>query len=854
VCQIHRKLPTGGILVFVTGKQEIVRLVTKLRRTLNPKPKKVSKKRRKGGLDNDDAPQSVALSFRDVQDNGGGDAGFRDMDDDEVDGEVLTGGNEHDAILDSDNDDLDEDEDDDEDDDEDGESLRQPVHVLPLYSMLSADDQAKVFGDVPENHRLIVISTNIAETSVTIPGISYVVDCGRQKCRNYNASTNISTYDIMWISKASADQRAGRAGRTGPGHCYRLFSSSVYARQFEAFAVPEILLKPLEDVVLTMKAMNIPSVAQFPFATPPHPKQLQSALRLLNNIGCITPSEDSHNTKAASFDLTKYDQEAKERALNGGNDNSKDDGRITTLGRAVAKLPLNVRFGKMLLMGLQGQVLDYAIVVVAILSEVSPFVNAHEAKEEEEEDDNDDENNDKKKNNNDDNDDTNQKQNAHQIRNQWTHQEGDVLAALAAVGAYSYAAASAAASAADNNKGGISSSKRGRKNKSNNVTADASDATATAKAFCDDHGLNHVVMERIQKLRQQLARLVKLRLGNIVDVNGGGKLSKSIKSSNHSVAIRTGGISLTMAPPTKLQENLLRQLVLSGLLDNVARLAPVGSLSGEYPLPPRAAYISCNGAVTEPLWIDRHSFMYTRDFRRLSEYVCFDSLVRKVQKGRPGTSGNASMPTTVSFMTTVTPLSPAWLGVLAQDSPLLTTGDALDIPAPKYDTKTHQIMCSVETHYGAHGWNLPPLRVPMVEEVLLSSKSSSNNAAIVEGDQYRWLARWILEGKLLSADNNDNNEELMDCWNDSPSLITKRRNVPIPKVVNLVSALGVHNIDSIPKLQQHWATKDKTFLFRQLKAWTKTESQSYKAKVKQLWIALVEQNMEQWKNRPQQEE
>ena len=86
-----------------------------------------------------------------------------------------------------------------------------------MYSMLSADEQAKVFVPVPEDTRLIVVATNIAETSITIPGICYVVDSGRQKCRNYHASTGVSSYDVMWISKAAADQRAGRSGRTGPG-------------------------------------------------------------------------------------------------------------------------------------------------------------------------------------------------------------------------------------------------------------------------------------------------------------------------------------------------------------------------------------------------------------------------------------------------------------------------------------------------------------------------------------------------------------------------------------------------------------------------------------------------------------
>lgn len=96
-----------------------------------------------------------------------------------------------------------------------------PVHVVPLYAMLTAEEQAKVFRPPPEGHRLIVVATNVAETSITIPGIAYVVDCGRQKRRVVQRGSGISQFEVGWVSKASADQRAGRAGRTGPGHCYR---------------------------------------------------------------------------------------------------------------------------------------------------------------------------------------------------------------------------------------------------------------------------------------------------------------------------------------------------------------------------------------------------------------------------------------------------------------------------------------------------------------------------------------------------------------------------------------------------------------------------------------------------------
>ena len=116
---------------------------------------------------------------------------------------------------------------------------------------------------------------------------SYVVDSGREKSRNYNEMTGVASYEVAWISQAAADQRAGRAGRTGPGHCYRLFSSSVYTRLFPPFAEPEMVTKPVEDVVLAMKAMGIDNVGNFPFPTPPNLTQLKSALKLLNNLSCL---------------------------------------------------------------------------------------------------------------------------------------------------------------------------------------------------------------------------------------------------------------------------------------------------------------------------------------------------------------------------------------------------------------------------------------------------------------------------------------------------------------------------------------------------------------------------------------
>ncbi|KAL8241185.1 hypothetical protein R6Q59_014557 [Mikania micrantha] len=125
------------------------------------------------------------------------------------------------------------------------------ISVLPLYAMLPASTQLRVFEEIKEGARLVVVATNVAETSLTIPGIKYVVDTGREKAKNYNSSNRMETYEVQWISKASAAQRAGR---TGPGHCYRLYSYAVFNNIFADFSTAEILKTPVDGVLLLMKS------------------------------------------------------------------------------------------------------------------------------------------------------------------------------------------------------------------------------------------------------------------------------------------------------------------------------------------------------------------------------------------------------------------------------------------------------------------------------------------------------------------------------------------------------------------------------------------------------------------------
>jgi len=718
VCKIHRKLPAGGILVFLTGKQEIVRCVNRLKQRLE---KKRSTNERK----------QQSFEENDVGDAAHAGGGFRDMDDEEVDGDLYQK-EDGEEIDDFDNMENDEDLEFDlgtVDDDDDGKRPKK-VRILPLYSMLSADEQAKVFAPVPEDTRLIIVATNIAETSITIPGISYVVDSGRQKCRNYHAGTGVASYDIMWISKAAADQRAGRAGRTGPGHCYRLYSSSVYSRHLDAFALPEVLTRPLEDVVLAMKSMNVSNVTSFPFPTPPGQSQINAAVRLLANLGCV--------------DVSRVEEQ-------GG------DGKITHLGAAVAKLPLGVRYGKMLLVAAQANVLDYAIALVAVLSEATPFVSHMEETDK----------GDKSETSQGelkglDAVDRNQilhreKERKREMKSKWMHDGGDVLAAVKAVGAYAYAG-------------------RG---------AGGSSEKLACRQFCEENGLHLVVMQRIAKMRLHLCKLAKARLPH-----AGG------------VATETGKYLPSMPPPKRIHECLLRQAIASGLLDNIARRAPPGLLPVEFSGVPRSAYICGNSRLKEPLYIDNKSTMHSKR----PEWVCFDSIIRKPKKDG----------TTVTTMQRVTPIDPEWLASLCLGSNLMTLGSPLATPTPRYMKEKDSIQCAVETKFGGHGWEIPPSFMDMYEIIQKESKSDQKkqSSAAMQDDSFRWFARYLLEGKVFSELSG-----LLPILNDEPAIITSRK--PAKKVMLLVSALSDAGVDSGAALQKHWTEKDNKFLFKALKPWVK---------------------------------
>ena len=163
-------------------------------------------------------------------------------------------------------------------------------------------------------------------------------------------TNGIQSFQVSWIAKASAAQRAGRAGRTGPGHCYRLYSSALFEHHFERFSIPEIQRMPIEGVVLQMKSMHIDTVVNFPFPTPPDHYALQKSEKTLTYLGALAPTLGSSSIVA------------------------KKEGQITDLGRAMALFPLSPRFSRMLVSGQQHGCLPYVICIVSALSVGDPFI------------------------------------------------------------------------------------------------------------------------------------------------------------------------------------------------------------------------------------------------------------------------------------------------------------------------------------------------------------------------------------------------------------------------------------------------------------------------------------------------
>ena len=228
--------------------------------------------------------------------------------------------------------------------------------LLPLHSTLPPEDQRRVFERPPAGVRKVVLATNIAETSVTIDDVVFVVDCARMKEKRYDPARRMESLDDVLVSRANAKQRRGRAGRVRPGVAFHLNTSHSFDHVAEAHQQPEIRRVPLERLVLTIKALKYErcaaAVCEQLLEPPSRPAVLQ-ALRMLVELDAL---------------------ELDGSTLGAGE-------RLTPLGQHLATLPTDVRIGKFLLLGAIFGVADEALTIAAILSGRSPFLSPFDKRE-----------------------------------------------------------------------------------------------------------------------------------------------------------------------------------------------------------------------------------------------------------------------------------------------------------------------------------------------------------------------------------------------------------------------------------------------------------------------------------------
>ncbi|XP_071736177.1 ATP-dependent RNA helicase DEAH13 [Rutidosis leptorrhynchoides] len=671
IMAIHKKLPSGGILVFVTGQREVEYLCRKLRKASIDMTKKKSNV-------NNEVP--VVTNSKDLDLNEIDEA-FKIENDQQTD-RFSSYDNEDDCDWSDDDDDDESYESDDESDlevvndkenrvtedtdfvnvlAEDGnfDSLKaafealagkksfesapdDPVlaadlnqlennssvkketkdgsHsalcVLPLYAMLPASSQLRVFEDMKEGERLVVVATNVAETSLTIPGIKYVVDTGREKVKNYNPSNGMETYEVQWISKASAAQRAGRAGRTGPGHCYRLYSSAVFNNIFDDFSTAEILKIPVDGVVLLMKSMGIKEITKFPFPTPPEAKALYEAelcLKSLEAIDC--------------------------------------DGKLTPLGKAMSHYPMSPRHSRMLLTVVQilnngngsarrNLTLGYALAAAAALSLSNPFVMQFEGGSENNESVIGKEEKRKKKK---------LKECSKTSRAKFHNSTSDALTVAYALQCF--------------------------------------ELSENQVEFCDENSLHLKTMQEMSKLRKQLLHLVFNQTSTDTQQDLLWTYGKKDDVE------RDWMVYINKHPLMLNEEELLGEAICAGWADRVARrVKRISELSEEERKVNATRYQAHK--VNETVFLHRWSSVS----RTAPEFVVFSELV---ERKRPYIHGATSV-------------KPKWLA--RYSSYLCVFSAPLKDPEPYYDPQTDRVYNYVNTTFGDHLWQLPIQSLPVKDE------------------------------------------------------------------------------------------------------------------------------------------
>ncbi|KMS96276.1 hypothetical protein BVRB_000810 [Beta vulgaris subsp. vulgaris] len=592
-----------------------------------------------------------------------------------------------------------------------------PLDVLPLYAKLPEAAQLRVFEKIKEGERRVVVATNVAETSLTIPGIQYVVDTGREKVKEYNPSNGVESYRIKWTSKASASQRAGRAGRTGPGHCYCLYSSAAFTNLFPDFSTPDILKMPLDYAVLLLKSMGIGKVAKFPFPTPPDAEALGEAQSRLMYLGAL-------DSKC----------------------------RVTPLGKTMAQYPISPRHSRLLLQAIQlskekrgsvrpNLVLGYAVAAATALSVDSPYSFRYEGSQTNTED------QDKEHESGFLGSQKSRDQHAKSMMKQMRESANCCSATFAKPKSDALTVA---------------------------YTLQLFEQSRNRTQFCKENTLNLKIMVELSKLRKQLLNIVFKERNQRVQPEFSWSHG-TIKDVEDNWAVASDKY-----PLSQKEENILCEAICAGWIDMVAkRTSARESSDGDRKV--NAIRYQASSMAKGTVFLGHWSSVHEAP----PEFLVYHEL--NCTK-RP-------------YIYRATSVNPEWLAKLS--GPLLCKYLAPSTnQKPVYDPHCDQVFNHVIPYFCRHMWELPPDKVPIEDD---EERTKVFAYALLDGQVLPCLK--IVKNVLVSL----------------PSIILKPEALGQKRVSNLISKLRGRTIDSFAELKEAWK-EDSLYLYLELLDFFKKDS------------------------------
>lgn len=805
-CQIHRRLPPGGILVFVTGQREVEYLCRKLkncfrkrRRRGNPTEQIFAKGSAESEPADHDADNGVVKSGRKNHEIGAGDELMllEALEEDRYQGQALNESDDGAYSQQSDDDSEEEDAEeepivvggdgltaeqiqeaeqafeislkemsqvyqkdvrrhnDKSEDVEQNDVEAGSVHVLPLYAMLPSAQQVQVFQPPPPGSRLIVVATNVAETSLTIPGIRYVVDAGRSKQKILEANAGLARYEVRWVSQASAEQRAGRAGRTGPGHCYRLYSSAVFNDTFPRYSPPEIANTSLESVALALKNLGVHKLQNFPFPSPPEENALLAAERCLISLMALdsrTGSLTRLGKEMALFPISPRHARMLLEVIQDVQVAADEDGQARSVGEIRKKKEKRSIKNKISL-------LSYAIATAAALSVQSPFIHvdgshlsvgvdkhdavpsntttiAGEGSDDYKEDD------DvmakhtrkqiktaKKEEN------RKQRDAARAAQDQFRIADSDALSALCALCAF--------------------------------------EAAGESESFCRENFLHFKNLREAASLRRQLARLISAS-------------QSSSSSIGQRIEERVRAEDVSSPPSWPIRPHVfeaLRRALTAGWADHVARRVRSIAHIFRHRQNEEQSIAKKGRAVRYlPCILDEEVYLHPNSSSHAlaPEYVIYTEIVRTSKR---------------AYMSGVTAIDPVWLPHAAEAMCVLS--DPLPAPPPFYSHVADRVFCWRDATYGSHMWPLPRHASPHPD---LEERAAAFADALLSG---RVLKSTPFTSSTLAA---------------LPTLSARPESRMQRRAMDLLAALKSSRVDSKKSLGMKWKQSPE-YLKKELSHW-----------------------------------